>query len=470
MASRGKWRDVGPIVNGSSESNLPWSPRALAQWQRQARDLGDSVEQPQREAADPVREEIASDMQLGEELHATRLYPQHPVGELEHLLSDPRTHELLGYYDRVICPHQIALHIDNTTNPYRELILPLAYRHPHLLYAVLGLAACHQGIQTSNESYGVESVQHQLKSIRALVELLGKEEDMGKEEQDALLVAIQVLVLHDICETGISRHGAHITGASSVSKRLLADGQITRENPGTVFFVANLAWLDVIRSFSDPDKLCFPWELLKAVADASDSRFELVNGCPRDIFLLVAESLWDAKHLGSGMITVGAFQSKTRYTLSQLRKWSAREDSFPVDGQSEWPLVGEAFRNVCILHVLRLQDPLRPPSDPEIQCHVNATLDATAGVPKSSPLLELLVLPLFIVGTETISRHGQYYVSARIDEIRGRSGFANPAPQDLLQKVWNARAEPRNAHKTNIMWNEFTKSNDMERQHDYIII
>ena len=101
----------------------------------------------------------------------------------------------------MICPHQIAKVPDDIGNPYRQYILPLAYEHVAPLYAILGLSACHQGIQQKNkEMHENEAVRYQLNAIRALAALLmndGKSV-LSEGEQDALLATIQILILHDV--------------------------------------------------------------------------------------------------------------------------------------------------------------------------------------------------------------------------------------------------------------------------------
>jgi hypothetical protein len=48
--------------------------------------------------------------------------------------------------------------------------------------------------------------------------------------------------LAQICESGISAHGAHISGAMSVSTQLMLSDRLTNEHKRTIFFLGNLAW------------------------------------------------------------------------------------------------------------------------------------------------------------------------------------------------------------------------------------
>ena len=115
--------------------------------------------------------------------------------------------------------------------------------------------------------------------------------------------------------------------------------------------------------------------------------------------------------------------------------------------------MGIAFQFACILHVHRLLDPLRPANSPEIQEAVLKILDATADVPADCTLIELLIFPLFMAGADSLSRHSQYYVLARLREIERRSEIRNPVPADLLGKVWAARSAKDG--NENISWRDF---------------
>ncbi|KAH1693201.1 hypothetical protein KXX23_001812 [Aspergillus fumigatus] len=151
--------------------------------------------------------------------------------------------------------------------------------------------------------YEEAAVEYRLRAIQALSEEIRKSQgpnSLHEDEQDAILAIIQILLLHDIAETGISTHGIHITGAMSVCKQLLlADGLNSRRRRA-VFFLGNLAWLDIIRAFAGPERLCFSQDIRETVASATDEKFELVNGCPREIFLVIGAALEKAKEYNLG--------------------------------------------------------------------------------------------------------------------------------------------------------------------------
>lgn len=186
----------------------------------------------------------------------------------------------------------------------------------------------------------------------------------------------------------------------------------------------------------------------------SDSRFELVNGCPKDLFILIGEALTCAKARSLHDIGKTEFEQKLRRILRQLYSWNRYQYDCPND-DARWVNVAEAFRHTCILRVLRLLDELHDPRDPEIQESVHAILDAISGIPKDCALVELMVLPLFMAGADAMSPHSRHYVKMRLDDIRGRSRMSNPAPDKLLQQVWDARALQSKHDRKNIPWMSF---------------
>ncbi|PLB47495.1 hypothetical protein P170DRAFT_193531 [Aspergillus steynii IBT 23096] len=449
IASRGKWKGAQLPVGGRS---------ARASSSRVAR-------QPAQDS--PTTELLSADTPKSAELTQASPTlvkpiesPENPSDEIVRILGLAETETLLSHYDSFICPHQISEIGDDMDNPYRSYILPLARQQIGLLYAVLGLSASHLGKLTDNATlHDTTAVEYRLRAIRALSKEIrrSQSETLLEVEQDAVLAIIQILLLHDISETGVSTHGIHITGAMSVCKRLLIADGLSGNRQRAVFFLGNLAWLDIIRAFAGAERLCFSQDIREMVAFASDRKFELVNGCPRDIFLIIGGVLEKAKEYTLGWLTWDEFQIALLLAKHKLYSWDQKSFAVPT-ADPRWPTVAEVFRFACILRILRLLDPYQPASAPEIQDCVTKILDATAKVPADCSIIELLIMPLFMAGADTLVPHSQYYVMSRLNEIERRSEFRNPVPMDLLRKVWDARAIQSPDDERNISWMEFVSS------------
>ncbi|KAL2820918.1 fungal-specific transcription factor domain-containing protein [Aspergillus cavernicola] len=388
------------------------------------------------------------------------------------LLESSQGKTLIDHYDTFICPHQLAEIGNDKDNPYRAYILPLARKQIGLLYALFGFSAVHLGRLTENTTlHETTAVEYRVKAIRALGELIRRSQNtsLSEEEQDAVFATIQILLLHDIAESGISEHGIHITGAMSVCKSILVAEGFNGQRQRAVFFLGNLAWLDIIRAFAGTRRLCFTQDIREMVASAGGHRFELVNGCPREIFLIIGRVLDKAKEYKLGWTPDDDFRSTLLLAKHQLYSWDPKEKTYP-SSDPRWVSLAVAFQYACILHVHRLLDPLQPAKSAEIQSAVAKILDVTAEIPFDSTLAELLILPLFMAGADSLSPHSQYYILARFREIERRSEMRNPVPADLLKQVWAARAAQEHDHEDIISWRDFTCFPELMRQHDYLII
>ncbi|KGO43821.1 Protein of unknown function DUF3468 [Penicillium expansum] len=445
LATRGKWKNrVIPAV--SRDHPVPTQPGS----DTDHADSGHGEFGHQHPGALTSYENQNSETSLPI-LDYPRPQPEGRGVELDDLLMLERTERLLTHYDQVICPHQIALPAAGADNPYQVYVLPLAYEQLGLLYAVLGLTACHMGIN-KEDVYLRETlaVEYRVRAIRCLGETLrnGISGELDENERDGIFVTIQILLLQDIFESGISTHGVHITGALSICNQLRLCDTLSKEDERTIFFLGNLAWqvlspdfqffnpnpdaystrLDIIRSLADPQRLCFSPELREAVATLSDLKFERVNGCPREMFLIMGNVMEHAKAHATGKIETPEYQRLLNSCRYEFYSWRLKADGYPND-DPRWPAVAEAFRHACILHTSRLLDVTQPAEAPIIQNSVTAILDSLAEIPADCCLIELVVMPLFMAGADALSPYARHYVLLRFDHIRAHSGTGETRQQ-----------------------------------------
>ncbi|THC97336.1 hypothetical protein EYZ11_003170 [Aspergillus tanneri] len=433
IASRGKWKGaqvpVGPRNTKAKKSRVVLQQANIQPIQRGSACTSES----------PVQTQTLPNIEKPIENEPD------PSEEIVRILNLPETETLLSHYDSFICAHQIAEIGADVDNPYRSYILPLARKQIGLLYAVLGLSASHLGQLTENTTLQVSTaVEYQMRAIRALSKEIrrSQNETLLEDEQDAVLAIIQVLLLQDIAETGVSCNGIHITGAMSVCKRLLIAEGLSGHRQRAVFFLGNLAWLDIVRAFAGAERLCFSQDIREMVAD---------------VFLIIGGVMEKAKEYALGWLTWDEYQIALLLAKHKLYSWDRKGASYP-NSDSRWMAAAEAFQFSCILRIYRLLDPLKSANSPEIQDCVTRILDATAQIPKDCSILELLILPLFMAGTDSLSTHSQYYILARLNEIERRSEFRNPVPRDLLKKVWDARVALTSEEDRNVSWTEFYDS------------
>ncbi|PYI20241.1 hypothetical protein BO99DRAFT_431931 [Aspergillus violaceofuscus CBS 115571] len=85
-------------------------------------------------------------------------------------------------------------------------------------------------------------IEHQLAGMQSLSSLLIREELFGlnREEIDVLLATVLLLVLYDICESGISSPGVHLTGTAYICRKI-SQKRTAMVSPRTAFLIATLA-------------------------------------------------------------------------------------------------------------------------------------------------------------------------------------------------------------------------------------
>lgn len=214
--------------------------------------------------------------------------------------------------------------------------------------------------------------------------------------------------------------------------------------------------LDIIRAFATPQRLCFTQDLRERLLSLCDLRFESVNGCPRELVLIIGDVLNNAKNNLDGNSDPQECRRNLQMLLERLYAWDSSRSYYPEDNPL-WLSVAESFRHACILRSKRLLNVEESADKPHIQESVNAVLDSVADIPDSSPLIELFVLPLFMAGADCVSRHSRHYILLRLSHIKARSEMVGgiTAPQSLLEKVWHAREQQSKSDRDNVPWMQF---------------
>lgn len=92
--------------------------------------------------------------------------------------------------------------VEDSNNPFRTHILPLAYQNKTVLHALLGFTSCH--LQTSRRGEGslesATAIQYRISALSGLGSLLQKEEREGlsSSEEDFAFATVVLLVFHDV--------------------------------------------------------------------------------------------------------------------------------------------------------------------------------------------------------------------------------------------------------------------------------
>lgn len=363
-------------------------------------------------------------------------------------------------------------------------MLPLAYENSSLLHALLGFAAAHiSPLELPQQS--TVAIEHKLLSIQALGSLMLKEQCLGlsSTEEDVALSIVLLLLLQDICETGISSHGAHLNGVVFLCSRIVASD--TPLTPFRKFLIAALSWFDLVRGMSGAEKLAFPSAVRLCVSESHGFDLEIFSGCPKSIFETLGRVLMHGKSYLAGDTKTEDFKSALARSEALLRRWDPTHEIYP-DAEPAWPLLADAYRHAALLRVKRFPDTFEiANSNPAVRESVQRILDISATITWESQHYKRMLYPLFYAGTETEHAYQHHYVQVSLEKITQSSGILQPALLQLLRLVWQDRARSDNVR--NVPWTEYvsskseanppetslifctqTCSTDLKRQHDYL--
>ncbi|KFA81941.1 hypothetical protein S40288_06882 [Stachybotrys chartarum IBT 40288] len=359
---------------------------------------------------------------------------------------------------QLVLSEALTVSIGEARNPFREHLLPLAYQHDSVMHALLGLTACHMynSGKDSSQRCLATSLQHRVAALQSLGSLLTKEQTSGlmTTEEEAILATVLLLVTHDICETGISSHGTHLTGMEPFCSRIARLDGHHRRSKSSMFLVSALTWLDLLRGFSGAEKLTYSADVRACVRDHGSLSLHCLVGCPPAIFYRIGIVLQAAKDHMVQRISFPEFQQVLHDAERFLRVWDPDQVTYPTE-QKEWRHLAEAFRHACLLRVMRFPDAFTVScTDPRIQESVAAILDVSAQMPRDSVFYKRLLFPLFLAGADTASPHQIHYTSWCISEIKQSTGFQHPAMTELLTNVWDERKHQTRGWN-NVPWMEF---------------
>ncbi|KAF6811848.1 hypothetical protein CSOJ01_05439 [Colletotrichum sojae] len=458
---------VLPTLEDGRTQDTPLPPaETSAPRDQQSRSMTRLPSQPSHSTAD-VSTASSQGTSVGQP--SPTVISRYPVDEE---LLTAQCQKLLLYFDKELSQH-LAIMVEETENPFCVHVLPLAYQHSGVLHATLGLASCHLSLSPSRADRAdtATALQHRVAALNALSSLLTKEEMHGltTAEEEAVLAIILILVLHDICEMGISSHAVHLTGVSFLCGRVAAASNFSQRSDASMFFLSALAWLDVLRGFSGAEKLTYSQEVRLRVLESGSrhSSLQTLVGCPPIMFYRIGEIIAAAKRHLLGFMPLVEFEQILADGETFFREINLDKLDYPT-GHPEWKPLAEAYRHACLLRVMRWPDTFGVPCEDErIKASVSAILDVCSSVPMRSPFYKRFLFPLFMAAADTSVAHQMHYASLCIQEIKDSTGFRHAAMTEVLNKVWDVRRS-NSYERPNIPWMEFTCSETLKSQHAYL--
>lgn len=210
------------------------------------------------------------------------------------LLLSSRTRELLGYYDRMVCPFLVAF--DGPGNPYRLHILSLAVNSEGLQNAIAALSMTNMRqrrvYELDGHSTKIEtSEEEQQYKTRSIAMLNAQLASGSVARDDSVLATLLVLCLFHVCDTGFSKFKTQLAGVQKLLRmRNSARGQPSASERSFVTWIEMFfTWLDAMNSTVNDREMEVKGDSLDmADLSANLGSLEHLAGCEGRLFKLIA--------------------------------------------------------------------------------------------------------------------------------------------------------------------------------------
>ncbi len=354
--------------------------------------------------------------------------------------------ELIHYFD-----HQVANlmpWVDGPDNPWRKLLLPLAFKRQTLLLAILALSAEHYSSRpdlTWPDTDGFVSSNYRDRSLQLLAQDLRTEisEDASparQTEASGILATILVLCNTEMIRCDTATWRVHWKAARTITRRWTAPHLESTALDDTCRWLLKEAFVyDVFGSsttFGDDDQI--PSSVLTAMEVHVFT----------DWLQLVQDVTREERYRNDGLSSpqTAFSESPDMQTLQQKfedARHCSRTFSKSFFGQTDphhdFMTLIDMFHYAGLAYSFQaLLDSKDPAVQAAIDTNISAIITTVDQIQDTMAYEHDMVWPLFVVGTQ--SRHNQStqtFSETKLMEVMSSTGFSNCYPAlDFLQRFW----------------------------------
>ena len=402
-------------------------------------------------------------------------------------LQSPEMLELVHHYD-----HNLAatlVWVDSSDNPWRHVILPLAYNEPSLLYAVLAIAAEHLSQRAPNNS--LHRVKHQADAARyrdKSLELLARQlehEMQGQQSRQfqhlartlahpdtvsatapsakSILATMLMLCQLEMVNSESLIWKIHLQASHTMIQRwLLSPSRIDMTDTDSKFLIKETFTIDVFAatsSFSPEDEGL-------AYEDADDHT--LFSGFMTVIQLItrterkIAFGLLDMD-FPPDLPDIEQRLEDARVSTHQLA--SNYDRLVPEDVRQDFDRVVDIYHYAGIIYAYQA---LANPAIAKITIapHLDTLLYTLHRLPASGLFAQDLAWPLFIASTECRDRiQERAWLQRKMEDSADATGFASCHQAWQFLRKWWAKAEDARLYAS---WIGFARAR-AGRGHNFLV-
>lgn len=316
--------------------------------------------------------------------------------------------------------------INDETNPFQELILPIAVQHRGLMHSLLCLSGAHLARKDRESKYKIAQAYH----LDQALKILRTETNGRPVANNPTIAQMLILCLVSIClGEREGQYRPHMNAARSILYQFQSD------TPFGKFLFEFFVYHDVANSITSLDRrpirymedFRLPGFILQPEAGA-------LLGVLDGLFAYISRITVlrdDVRERKKRRICVDYEMLSTAVAIdSEIRMWVP-----PQHPNSHRYIAALLYRQSTWVYLYRTIQPSQP--GPKVRRAVEEGLTLMQMLPEDSSTQSILLMPLFILGCAAFEPSQRPLITERFKSLYEYSGLGNIlAAHEAVQKVW----------------------------------
>ncbi|MCJ1285744.1 hypothetical protein MMC26_005085 [Xylographa opegraphella] len=339
--------------------------------------------------------------------------------------------------------HLFTLH-DASTNPFKDILLPMATQHKGLMHSLLALSGSHIVAEKPDPVFNERQDYHFAAAISTLRASIEAANEGAKEQEGGLIVedpTVASTIVHClICISQGTTKGEHRDHMNGARELLKLDRK--SKNPEFQQFIweffmyhdvsnslTSLDWRPV--NYDDPSLPNFVFQA--TIQPQSGVVLGVIDGLYKYLKKITAlrDNIRARKAANLQPVVLYEFLSEAVSIDAEIRAWEPKQEP----ETSRW-LAAELYRQSTWVYLYRTIQASKP--NPSLSAAVDAGLDCLRAIPRGESTQCILLMPLFILGCAAFEERQRPDIEIGFDNLQSYSNLGNIKPaKQIVRRVWD---------------------------------
>ena len=338
--------------------------------------------------------------------------------------------------------HLFTLH-DHSTNPFKDILLPMATQHKGLMHSLLALSGSHIVAEKPDPVFSERQDYHFAEAISTLRTNIEAANKGAKEQEGGLIVedpTVASTIVHClICISKGTTKGEHRDHMKGARELLKLDRK--SKNPEFQQFIwefftyhdvsnslTSLDWRPV--NYDDPSLPNFVFQA--TIQPQSGVVLGVIDGLYKYLKKITAlrDNIRARKAANLQPVVLYELLAEAVSIDAEIRAWESKQEP----ETSRW-LAAELYRQCTWVYLYRTIQASKP--NPSLSAAVDAGLACLRAIPRGESTQCILLMPLFILGCAAFEERQRPDLEIGFDNLQAYSNLGNIKPaQQIVRRVW----------------------------------